>query len=880
VSLKLQDFAGRHQGETIIICGCGRSLTDLRDPARFITIGVNDVGRLFDPFYLVVVNSRGQFKGDRFRYVEHSRARFVFSQFDLHLAHAPTVQVRLGQRGGTQFDDPGVLHYTQNSPYVATCLAVHMGARRIGIIGVDFSDHHFFGPTGPHALSRQLGKIDAEYRKLGQALNLLGIEVFNLGRDSRLTAFPKMNLETFAQLSQPHQKAESWPLSMLSGRVDSPTAPLAGPSHPRILVSVQKLTPGIPGDFLEALAATIQRLGHKVSRNTSEWAGRRDAVSIVWNGRSHRGAGRCIYCEHGWLPRWSYQLSFQGINADSHLAPFVWDGRPLTEAERARVCDHLLKLRAEAPSALAYARPDLAAAADLPEAFILAPLQMIWDTNIQRHVAPEYRSMQKWIDTVSASNPPFPILFKQHPADMRRGNEHLRLRLRRPQDRVLRHAAANVHQILKTGRCRCIIALNSNVVHDGLIWDVPSIALGRNIWPDDPPLPILRALPPAWDEVERFFSLEETRQCREAYVGYLLQNQWSLADAQSEEKVDGLLSDVRDGSLRRTMSPGRPRVTVSNAPMINVVALNRGWFFEDLKRHFSRAASPTRPVVTSEKPRPDAASWIFIRTREAGTSTDPDRTLVQIHDLFDGGRYEQGGEREAVARCAAVMLTHPDQKAILEQAGVSLSGKQVLLQPTGALEAFQPRRTLSPRFTIAWVGRPVVHDGVEIKRVHWLVDAVRQLRLPRLAYEIVLLGERLESQHRELLRAGCNCRYLQRREHPIDKYPAHYRTFDCVVITSLQEAGPNCLFEALASGVPVISTPVGWAPRLVRPGENGFLVESIAELVDRLRQLHDQRTDWFDRQQFCHQSVAQFTLESFVNRNLEAAAALVRHPST
>ena len=126
MSLKLQDFAGRHQGETIIICGCGRSLTDLRDPARFITIGVNDVGRLFDPFYLVVVNSRGQFKGDRFRYVEHSRAKFVFSQFDLHLAHAPTVQVRLGQRGGIPLSILDLIGFRSLSYEMAAYLSLMM----------------------------------------------------------------------------------------------------------------------------------------------------------------------------------------------------------------------------------------------------------------------------------------------------------------------------------------------------------------------------------------------------------------------------------------------------------------------------------------------------------------------------------------------------------------------------------------------------------------------------------------------------------------------------------------------------------------------------------------------------------------------------------
>ena len=71
----LADWRGRHRGETIVVCGCGRSLSELPEPQRWITIGVNDVGRLFDPTYLVVLNPKHQFSGDRFRYVVESRAR-------------------------------------------------------------------------------------------------------------------------------------------------------------------------------------------------------------------------------------------------------------------------------------------------------------------------------------------------------------------------------------------------------------------------------------------------------------------------------------------------------------------------------------------------------------------------------------------------------------------------------------------------------------------------------------------------------------------------------------------------------------------------------------------------------------------------------------
>jgi hypothetical protein len=137
---QLSSFYNLHKGQSIVVCGCGESLNDLAEPERFITIGVNDVGRKFQPNYLIVVNPRNQFSGERFRYVEASRAGYLFTQLDLGVKHPNIVKFQLGQSGGTDFSNPNVLHYTNNSPYIALCLAILMGAKRIGLIGVDDGD--------------------------------------------------------------------------------------------------------------------------------------------------------------------------------------------------------------------------------------------------------------------------------------------------------------------------------------------------------------------------------------------------------------------------------------------------------------------------------------------------------------------------------------------------------------------------------------------------------------------------------------------------------------------------------------------------------------------------------------------------------------------
>jgi hypothetical protein len=192
---RFADFRDRHRGATVVVCGCGASLRQLRRPERVVTIGVNDVGRLFTPDYLIVVNERRQFTPDRYVHVEQSQAKAVFSQ--VALAHPRAVRFRLGRRGGTGRPDGDSLDYTNNSPYVAVNLARHMGAGRIGVIGVDFDDGHFFGPTGPHPLAGQLPQIDREYAALSVACRAEGVELVNLSPSSRLTSLPRADPEAW-----------------------------------------------------------------------------------------------------------------------------------------------------------------------------------------------------------------------------------------------------------------------------------------------------------------------------------------------------------------------------------------------------------------------------------------------------------------------------------------------------------------------------------------------------------------------------------------------------------------------------------------------------------------------------------------------------------
>jgi len=68
-------------------------------------------------------------------------------------------------------------------------------------------------------------------------------------------------------------------------------------------------------------------------------------------------------------------------------------------------------------------------------------------------------------------------------------------------------------------------------------------------------------------------------------------------------------------------------------------------------------------------------------------------------------------------------------------------------------------------------------------------------------------------------------RYVHRTVDRYEEIGSLYDALDAYVVPSRQEGGPKGVLEAMASGVPLVTTRVGQAMDLVRHGENGWLVE-------------------------------------------------------
>jgi glycosyltransferase involved in cell wall biosynthesis len=68
-----------------------------------------------------------------------------------------------------------------------------------------------------------------------------------------------------------------------------------------------------------------------------------------------------------------------------------------------------------------------------------------------------------------------------------------------------------------------------------------------------------------------------------------------------------------------------------------------------------------------------------------------------------------------------------------------------------------------------------------------------------------------------------------------------YHSLDVYVCASRSEGTPNTCLEAAACGLPVVTTPVGNMPELIRDGENGFFVaRDVAQIAAKLARLRDE----------------------------------------
>lgn len=194
---------GRHKGQRMLICGLGPSIELLPVGHGILTIGVNDIGRYFDPDYLLILDQPDVFRPRQHRregsleFILNTRPR-IATCVHQNMAEAwePLLQghkmvLRMQTEGIPSRPDvpmpPWKDHVCQlhsgggGSPLTAASLAGFLGASDVGVIGVDLADHPKLIET------RRLQMWNYCWDRLSLFFEEKKIALWNLSPDSALT---------------------------------------------------------------------------------------------------------------------------------------------------------------------------------------------------------------------------------------------------------------------------------------------------------------------------------------------------------------------------------------------------------------------------------------------------------------------------------------------------------------------------------------------------------------------------------------------------------------------------------------------------------------------------------------------------------------------
>jgi glycosyltransferase involved in cell wall biosynthesis len=130
-----------------------------------------------------------------------------------------------------------------------------------------------------------------------------------------------------------------------------------------------------------------------------------------------------------------------------------------------------------------------------------------------------------------------------------------------------------------------------------------------------------------------------------------------------------------------------------------------------------------------------------------------------------------------------------------------------------------------------------------IKGIESFIDMAALLNKKFKKVTFFVVGEFLESQRGYSRMLMDRCARLGIKNlvftGSLDNIPSVIRSADVYVCTSLKEASPTSVWEAMSMAKPVVSTDVGDVKLFVRDGESGYVVpvgdaEALAERVEKL----------------------------------------------
>jgi starch synthase len=241
---------------------------------------------------------------------------------------------------------------------------------------------------------------------------------------------------------------------------------------------------------------------------------------------------------------------------------------------------------------------------------------------------------------------------------------------------------------------------------------------------------------------------------------------------------------------------------------------------------------------------------------------------ISLHPDF-ADAFPIASARHYLGRCrkedlAADVLLVPSDYVRDTLISIGVAAERIVLVPYAVdLARFAPRTT-SPEadqpFRLLFVGQIGLRKGIP-----YLLEAFRRLRLPDA--ELVLLGK-FAGRGKGFARYEGTFRHVD--YVPYTDVPAFMRDADLFVYPSLHEGSALAIYEAMASGLPVITTPNSGS--VVRDGIDGYIVpiRDVDALAERIETLYRDRERCRQMGQSARERSEQFSWAAYRSRLVSA----------